>query len=160
MHQRNQYNTILHAAHKVVHDTDVNNLALVLKKTPNTLRNEVNYNLTGPKLGLVDAAKITVETQNPELLQAFNLSCGYIAIPLHDIKALEDQELLEGWGLWQAKVGQTSETICRALEDKVITPNEYQEISHIFLEKTAAFIQLLQMLKGYDSSKKEMERVS
>ena len=138
-----QYNVIYSAAHRLVHRNNPDLLAKVLGKTGNTLRNEVNPNLTGPKLGLVDAVKLTLETNDFTLLQACNMACGYLAVPLMAIRVTDDKTLIEDWADWQQSVGKTCESITEALADNTVTPNELAEIQAAGLRKTTAFLQLL-----------------
>lgn len=138
-----QYNVIYTAAHRLVHRNNPDELAKVLGKTGNSLRNEVNPNLTGPKLGLVDAVKLTLATDDFTLLQACNMACGYLAVPLMSIKVTDDKTLIQDWAEWQNSVGKTCEAITDALNDNKVTPNELAEIQAAGLRKTGAFLQLL-----------------
>lgn len=138
-----QYNVIYSAAHRLVHRNNPDELAKVLGKTGNSLRNEVNPNLNGPKLGLVDTVKLTLATNDFTLLQACNMACGYLAVPLMSIKTTDDKTLIEDWAAWQHSVGKTCEAITEALDDNKVTPNELAEIQAAGLRKTTAFLQLL-----------------
>lgn len=141
------YTSIANAAYQLVHKSNVETLAKLLGKTPNTLRNEVNLNIAGAKLGLFDAVKISASTKDVSLIQACCQQLGYIAIPLNNFD-IKTESILADWAMWQSAVGATCKTIKEALEDNKITPRELADIQAAGLIKTSNFLSLLSSLEA------------
>jgi hypothetical protein len=140
------YNAIEQSAHHLVANFGADNFAALLHKNPNTIRNEVNSHVTGAKLGLVDAVRMMQLACNFELLQQVCMECGFIAVPLPK-NLMTDSCVVKSLTHWQAKFGETAQTIHWALEDNFITPNEKLAIQRVGLQKIAAFCSVLNALE-------------
>jgi hypothetical protein len=140
------YSAIEQSAHYLVAHFGADNFAALLQKNPNTIRNEVNSHVRGAKLGLVDTVRMMQLANNFELLQQVCMECGFIAVPLPK-KLLANSCVLQSLTHWQAKFGETAQTIHWALEDNLITPNEKQAIQRVGLQKISAFCDVLHSLE-------------
>lgn len=140
------YSAIEQSAHHLVAGFGADKFAALLHKNPNTIRNEVNTHISGAKLGLVDAVRMMQLANNFELLQQACMECGFIAVPLPK-KLLADSCVLKSLTHWQAKFGETAQTIHWALEDNLITPNEKSAIQRVGLQKITAFCSVLNALE-------------
>jgi hypothetical protein len=143
------YNAIEQSAHHLVAQFGADKFAALLQKTPNTVRNEVNSHVHGAKLGLVDAVRMMQLANCFELLQQVCMDCGFIAVPLPK-KLLANECVLQSLTHWQAKFGETAQTIHWALEDNLITPNEKSAIQRVGLQKIAAFCNVLHALESLE----------
>ena len=144
-----EYIPVMHAAHQLVARHGATDFARVLKKTPNSILNMVNINLTGPKLGLLDALRMMRHSGRYELLQRLCAACGFVAVPVTPAMTLNGC-VVQALTQWQASIGNTAQTIHDALEDHIITPNERQCIEQAGLHKISAWWSLMDNLRSLE----------
>ncbi|MBU2979038.1 phage regulatory CII family protein [Alteromonas sp. C1M14] len=131
MQSQRNYNAVLHAAHLLLKSKPqaADEFAKKLGKSPNSVRNELNPNLIGHKLGLIDALDMMNIAGTYSLLYQMAAACGFIVVPGQYLNVGEDSRLLDKFCKWQAAVGNTCQSIFDAIEDDMITPLELNNIT-------------------------------
>jgi hypothetical protein len=117
--------SVLDAAFNVGHDYPGGAAALAsrIDKNPTTFGHELKG--TGSaKLGLHDAVKMTLRSQDFRILDAFNRVCGRMAVALPEAMGEDVDDCIQRLGLASGKFGKVTAETCAALADGVITPNE------------------------------------
>lgn len=130
MQNQRNYSAVLHAAHLLLRAMPqaAEQYAATLNKSPNTVRNELNPNLPGYKLGMLDLLEMMNQAQAYGPLFQMCASCGFMAVPLPK-QIVADAHLIDSLCLWQSAVGTTCQTIYEAIEDDIVTPTELNAIS-------------------------------
>lgn len=145
------WQSILTSAHVLVHEYPGKAPALAPKvnKTSASLSNEVNYRTGGnAKLGVLDAVELMLHTENFDLLMDINMACGFSAFKLGDFSGICDAELLNFYGQWHGEIGDVAREVSKALEDNVITQDEFLRIRREGIEQIHAFLGFLARLEG------------
>jgi hypothetical protein len=126
---------VLDAAFNLVHDYPggATSLAPRLKRNATTLSHEVKATGTA-KLGLVDAVKMSVLSNDRQILNAFAAECGCFVLPLPTVDMGMDAfhglaDAAQEFGKWVASVAD-------AAADGRVTANELarvdQEVAELF----------------------------
>lgn len=119
---------LLDAAYNTVHDYPGGSQSLAprMGKSATSLSHEVTCTGTA-KLGLLDAAKITMLTGDLRILQAFAANQGQMLVPLPHLEAMSDDSMLR---LADAarEFGEMCTAVASTLADGVITDNELERI--------------------------------
>jgi hypothetical protein len=147
------------AAYHVVHDYPGGALALAsrLGKHASSLNNEVNPptdrapGAPMPKLGIVDAIKITHLTADSRIVAAFNEDCGYCApLPLSKAGITDGcmRELLERAAVLSTTMGEGFAEFSRDIADNKITPNELERFEQKSLDTIAAIVALARGMRA------------
>lgn len=146
---------IQEAAYRMVHEfregrpnSGASALAPLVGKTPRSLDNEVNPDATGAKLGIDDAITLMHATQDFRLLEATAAALGFAVVKVGDFSGLSDMELLDVYTKWNSELGQTHDTIHRALENGDVDEREYAEIEREVFEDFQAELGVLARLKA------------
>ena len=119
---------ILLSAFHVVHDYPGGAVALgpMLGKNPATLSHEVNPNCVGAKMGLEDAVKLSVLTQDRRIATAFAAQVGCMLMPLPDMpRAGTSFEALAGMA---REFAELVATVTEAAADGRVSPNELRRV--------------------------------
>lgn len=144
------------AARAVVYDYPggSESLAPRLGKAPSTLRNEV---CPPPgikaKLGLMDAAAISLIAQDPRIVHAFNETCGFCP-PLRLPEGHEElgdgtmRDLLGRGAQLSAAVADAFTEFQRDLADGEVTPNELSKFEGAALTAMAALTFLAHAMRA------------
>ena len=84
MQNQAKYNAVLHAAHLLLKAMPqaAEQYGMLLNKTPNSVRNELNPNLPGHKLGVLEALEMMNYSQAYGLLYQMCAACGFVAVPM------------------------------------------------------------------------------
>lgn len=148
MQNQQKYNAVLHAAHLLLRSMPhaAEQFGVALNKNPNTIRNELNPCLPGHKLGMLDALEMMNMSESYGLLYQLNAACGFMAIPLPK-QVIQEQQLIDGLCLWQSAVGAACQTIYEAIEDDVITTNEFNAISNAGNHKMSQWFHVQETLR-------------
>ncbi|WP_296053203.1 phage regulatory CII family protein [uncultured Alteromonas sp.] len=130
MQNQAKYNAVLHAAHLLLKAMPqaAEQYGVLLNKSPNSVRNELNPNLPGHKLGVLEALEMMNYSQAYGLLYQLCAACGFVAVPMPR-ELVTDHHLIDVLCRWQSSVGGACQTICEALEDNIVTPSEFNRIS-------------------------------
>lgn len=138
------------AAHAVVHDYKggSESLAPRLGMSAPVLNSKVNPNTSTHKLGLAEAVRITVLTEDARILRAFAQQCGHIvlAAPNSDDAAASDMAVLELVAAVGGSQGDLFGSIHRGLADGVLTESEFALIraaGNGAMERIAALLRRL-----------------
>ena len=127
-------------------------LGALLGKRPGVLNNEINPNLHGPKLGLIDAARAEAFAQSYPILHAYARFHGFVCyrLPAPDI-AVGDLSLLEAFARWQGANGATCEEIRRAVDpDSDLGPGiSCEEVARIAAAGERLAVEWLELLARF-----------
>jgi hypothetical protein len=146
------------AAYHVVHDYPGGALALAprLGKHASSLNNEVNPptdrapGAPMPKLGIVDAIKITELTRDARIVAAFNGECGYCApLPLPHSSTCDGsvRELLDRGAELSGKIASLFCEFQKDIADGEVTPAELEAFESSALTMIAATGELARCMR-------------
>lgn len=146
---------IQEAAYRMVHEfregkpnSGASALAPLVGKTPRSLDNEVNPDATGAKLGIEDAITLMHASQDFRLLEAMAAALGFAVVKIGDFSGLSDVQLLDAYAQWNTEVGQTHDTIRRALESGDVDDAELAEVRREMFEDFQAELGVLARLEA------------
>ncbi|MEW6647170.1 MAG: phage regulatory CII family protein [Pseudomonadota bacterium] len=146
---------IQEAAYRMVHEfregkpsSGASALAPLVGKTPRSLDNEVNPDATGAKLGVEDAVTLMHASQDFRLLEAMAAALGFAVVKIGDFSGLSDVQLLDAYAQWNTEVGQTHDTIRRALESGDVDDAELAEVRREMFEDFQAELGVLARLEA------------
>lgn len=117
------------AAFNVGHDFEGGVVALgpLIGKNATTLNQELSG--TGSaKLGLSDAVKMTIRTRDYRILDAFNLQCGRMSVPLPEMLDLESDDCMRALAETSREFGELCTEVCSSLVDGSVSDNEFSRI--------------------------------
>ena len=119
---------ILLAAFHTVHDYPGGAVALapILGKNPATLSHEVNPNYTTAKLGLEDAVKLAVWTQDRRMATAFAAQVGCMLMPLPE--SPRGGTCFESLASMAREFAELVASVSEAASDGRVTPNELKSV--------------------------------
>ena len=117
------------AAFNVGHDFPggVVALAPLIGKNASTLNQELGGVGTA-KLGLADAVKMTLQAHDYRILDAFNMQCGRMSIPLPEMLDLENDDCMRALAGASKEFGELCSEVCSSLADGKISDNELARI--------------------------------
>lgn len=117
------------AAFNVGHDFPggVVALAPLIGKNASTLNQEL-AGLGTAKLGLADAVKLTLQARDYRVLDAFNLQCGRMSIPLPEMLDLESDDCMRALAEASREFGELCTEVCGSLSDGRVSDNEMVRI--------------------------------
>lgn len=141
------------AAYNVVHDYPGGSQALAprLNKRTVTLNQEVCPTHAGAKLGIQDAAKITVFTGDPRIVFAFNEECGFLPplrLPIESVHEGSLAELLSRGCEFSSSVANMFTDMQQALADERVTSNELARFEKDMLEVMAKAIAVMRAMRA------------
>lgn len=155
MSRSEDWTPLQQAAYDLVHDyhgpdgrRGAEALAPRVGKTPRTLDNEVNPDVTTHKLGLEDAASLSLAADDARILKAFAGVMHHAVVPLPDYSRVSDVELLTKYAEWQAFIGRTCQRIHEALDAHRIQPREYEAIRMHGMDHMQRFFEFLSRLES------------
>lgn len=125
---------ILMAAFNVVHDHGTDCIAELLCKTRGSVCHEVNPPVgSQAKLGILDAAKITVYTKDDRILRAMAEVCGCMLVPMVELPDADADVsgILNKCSKMAEGFAGTLGTINGALVDGKVTQNERDQVLKI-----------------------------
>ncbi len=121
---------VLTAAFNVGHDYKGGVLALApeMGKNPNTLNAELSGVGTA-KFGLRDAVKMTLRTSDYRILDAFNLACGRMSLPLPEMLDIETDDCMRALAKASKEFSELCTEVLQSLgDDGKINDNERDRI--------------------------------
>lgn len=120
---------VLTAAFNVAHDFEGGVVALAprMGKNPTSLNQEVGR-VGMAKLGLNDAVKMTLVTQDFRILDAYNLVCGRMSVPLPELLDLQNDDCMRALAETSREFGELCSEVCKSLNDGTINDNELKDI--------------------------------
>lgn len=119
---------ILLAAFHTVHDFPGGAVALapILGKNPATLSHEVNPNYSTAKLGLEDAVKLAVWTQDRRMATAFAAQVGCMLLPLPEVPRAGT--CFEALSAMAREFAELVASVSEGVGDGRVTPNELKRV--------------------------------
>ena len=137
---------VMQAAHDLVNRFEADGvkgakaLAPRIGKKPHVLNNEVNFNLRGPKLGIVTAYFMEKEAGYCPILDAYNYMHNRVsfALPSPDV-FIGDVDLLVKFTEWQAAMGETCNEIQNAFNPKSECGNKISKREAARIRKRGMF---------------------
>lgn len=103
-------------------------LAPLIGKNHNSLSAELRKEGSA-KFGLADAVKMTLETRDYRILDAFNMACGRMSIPLPELAGLESDDCVVALAKASREFSQLCSEVLESLgDDGVISDNERARI--------------------------------
>lgn len=144
---------VLDAAFNLIHDHPGGATALGprINKAPTTLSHEARGQGTA-KLGLADAVKLSVLTNDPGILNAFAGEMGYAVIPLSAVAA--GQGGIERLAQLAAEFAGVVQSTGRALADGRVTATELRAVEREWSELVAVGQQMVAHLTAMHSAAK------
>jgi hypothetical protein len=118
-------------------------IAPLVGKSPGTLSNEVNPDVSTHKLGLDDAVALQHAADDYRILHAMAATLHHACLPLPDYADSSNVDLLMAFSEWQSRMGVTCKAIRAALEDGNITSSEARAIRTFGHDHMRAFLEFL-----------------
>lgn len=150
---------ILMAAFNVVHDHGTDRIAELLCKTRGSVCHEVNPPVgSQAKLGLVDAAKITMATRDDRILRAVAEVCGYMLVPMPELQSHAEADvaaILRKCSVMAQEFAETMAALNEAMVDGRISQNELDKI----LRKSSDMVTTVNHLRALASAKADADQV-
>lgn len=138
------------AAYHTAHDFPggIPALAPRMGISANVLQNKVNPSQEHHKLTLAEAVKLQDITGDPRILHAMALAMGFVAVPVTDMNAVGDMELLDEFMSVIRELGEFSQEFQKGWADGTITPAEFERIKQEAYDVQGRMTALLQRIES------------
>lgn len=131
------------AAHCIGKQGGAKRISDLTGKNSRTVLNELNPKCTDHKLGLVDSVIYQLAVGNFDVLREYASLLGHVATPIEDFTGVSDIELLNSYSDWSAALSAVHAEISKALSDRTITRNEFQDIQSALNKSMAVGLEFL-----------------
>ena len=123
-------------------------LARAIGMAGSTLQNKADRKQEFAHLSLQEARSIMLVSGDTRILSTLAEQLGYAAVPLPQIEAPADTDLLQVWADWSNEFGETAAAIKAALEDNKITQAEVAKVKRELIEDFETGLAIIDVLKG------------
>lgn len=140
----NMFDPIEQASYDLVHDFKggAARLAPLANMNAGTLQHKVNPTMETHHLHLKESVSLMNAAQDFRLLHAISSQLGFVCVPTGKYQDVSDIEFLNLYTSAMKEVGDLSEAIQDAFEDKRITQKEVKRVRAEALEAIAALAEL------------------